>query len=1450
MSLQTFDFTGGQPANDDEDPFSASLPVMAYSNPNFDTPFTHTDFTWDQYAAGVTSEFGLPNWPSSTISPEDVWKDPSGLPRNTPANPLQSSLSTPTSSSHSSAQHHRKESSNSSRSVVAPDSTRMGSLKIENTTTGPLADENRNMDQYFNFTEASNSPEESVKTETSADNPVPGITIPQNAPSPCQHQQPNAQAPIYNQYMSSRSLASAPLSITPPQTTFQSKYFPAPQFPDTRFRYRGSNHTGPSPTGLMSYPSPANDNLVVGNPVHPFTHQPTLNGRPNIKQPMQLILPRIQDKTRVETQIPVMMALSPMPPDITKLRLPLRTLAKPKLIAKPQPGPSSDTLMLEVTAFCASALKVPRLRERAFVIARGEHVGTDGRSVQSIDPKDGGPINICEGCVMREQKRASRQKEKEPNDEDILWKQSEKERIVVFNDQEISDLKPYTHSSFIETLSKKAKGGRQGRKKSEENSDDANRIPVVPDVPCPGQAKQICLMMRITCYCRHQNESEGFQVIFTIKDYQGKCLVQQMSSPILITDDHKAAGPQNDSKNGSPVGENFLFRDTTYPPAPTHEVWQAPPMSYFDAGLSSPMGLGHSHSAGEFTSLGAAQASSHLFRSSTSVQMYQRGRNIPMQKPYTTHLQSQYTSSHHTTMNPTPRNNLSRPVSPSGTKGRNPKRRKASGSVNGDRRPLGNLAMTKISPVESTPPAQQSASPTSSSAISDPLVMGKPILSMHSVHSVLMTASAGIAAVPAVLKGHNTVGGEEPEFLENADTTTRPYAQGNTETAQPPVTLLAGPESATDLNVFSGSPPPTGQQQPDMGMDMEEHANLLTQGLNQLTEKSMTQSIGTKQISNIVVPKVIKVIPAEGSVSGGTEVTMLGQGFHQGVQILFGNAIVTQTRFWSSSAIVCITPPSSRPCVVPVMVRGIDLPTHELHAVFRYVDNQASDLLRLGVSAYNDRTNGGEFADASAITQAGFGTQSYQDQGAVNPQYIDGSMLYQRPEYPEAIHQAPLYLRSVPGSQETVMRRPINQLPLYGPQSYQPQVSPNVESSMLSILDLIDQADSSIPPCYDACNTNGQTMLHLSASLGFDKLAAGLLARGANADVRDRNGMTSMHMACGHWHLKVLRKLVFARADPTIRCLIGLRPADMAMAKEAEVTAFIGSTNFRQSSTRSGVATPSSYLSRSGTRESTPRHEWAVSRRNSIENEVRNASTEKEHHRARRYGFDGACDSASETESSPLHDSGDTAEYSVGHAPSEKEPCYQHNSNVDLVEHSVCDALPEQQTPYRDSTYGHLEWDLYKSYPEEKPFRRNSLCNSMDEKTLLRHNSIRDTMPGQQFPARRNSICNIVPDSEPVPPPYTDIYPPRRSMRDIKKETFARAVGDTLLDEKCAQLYGEGRFGATARMVVGWKNDWKLYCIWIPMLILSIVGMTKDWYGPVYTAVKGWVAGESQQAIV
>lgn len=211
-------------------------------------------------------------------------------------------------------------------------------------------------------------------------------------------------------------------------------------------------------------------------------------------------------KSRVETQIPIKMILSPLPPGVTKLHLPAHTISKPKLLAKPTPDRSPDMLELHVSLVCTSAMEQPGLRQRALERAARlpqRHLGDTNDDDSS--PQNGGDVRICQGCIIRERKRAARKKIKKP-EEERMWGLDEDRRVVVFNTQEVKEWQPPTGRS---------------------------------DMAIPARAMQIDAPMRIACYCRHHYEKTGFSVIFTIKDYQDRLVAQAMSNPIMITDDHK-----------------------------------------------------------------------------------------------------------------------------------------------------------------------------------------------------------------------------------------------------------------------------------------------------------------------------------------------------------------------------------------------------------------------------------------------------------------------------------------------------------------------------------------------------------------------------------------------------------------------------------------------------------------------------------------------------------------------------------------------------------------------------------------------------------------------------------------------------------------------------------------------------------------------------------------------
>lgn len=217
-------------------------------------------------------------------------------------------------------------------------------------------------------------------------------------------------------------------------------------------------------------------------------------------------------KSRVETQIPIKMTLSPLPPGVTKLHLPAHTISKPKLLAKPTPEPSPDTLVLHVSLVCTSAMENVEWKKKALERAKTQPQG----SLPDLDdeenaPQNGGEVRICAGCITRERKRAARKKIKKP-EEEKTWSQDEERRVVVFNTQEVKEWQPM--SGML----------------------DANGR---PEPVVSNRTMQIDAPMRIACYCRHHGEKMGFNVIFTIRDYQDRVIAQAMSNPIMITDDHK-----------------------------------------------------------------------------------------------------------------------------------------------------------------------------------------------------------------------------------------------------------------------------------------------------------------------------------------------------------------------------------------------------------------------------------------------------------------------------------------------------------------------------------------------------------------------------------------------------------------------------------------------------------------------------------------------------------------------------------------------------------------------------------------------------------------------------------------------------------------------------------------------------------------------------------------------
>lgn len=290
-----------------------------------------------------------------------------------------------------------------------------------------------------------------------------------------------------------------------------------------------------------------------------------------------------------------------------------------------------------------------------------------------------------------------------------------------------------------------------------------------------------------------------------------------------------------------------------------------------------------------------------------------------------------------------------------------------------------------------------------------------------------------------------------------------------------------------------------------MQQQTNQFAQALASSLYNTVPMTMTQS----------PPSVIhKIIPAEGPKSGGVEVTILGSGFHQGLEVMFGDVRATTTTYWGESSLVCLLPPSHHASTVLVSFKNQSSPAGQQFSakqqpVFKYMDDDEQQLMRTALTVLGHKLNG-KVEDIGDIARRIIGEMNSgwgQPSSAANGQRGGGN---------------------------------------FNTYSYNTEL----EAQLLKVLELIDLDDSPNKARLNLRRQTGQTMLHLACSLGMHRFVAGLLARGANPEMRDKGGYTPMHMAALNDHSEIVRRLITSGADPTIRTLSGLTASDVAQSRE------------------------------------------------------------------------------------------------------------------------------------------------------------------------------------------------------------------------------------------------------------------------------------------------------------
>lgn len=1037
--------------------------------------------------------------------------------------------------------------------------------------------------------------------------------------------------------------------------------------------------TGLTPPSLMSnVPSPLSSGVSFSS-----AYRPNLTVHPT---PM---------KSRVETQIPIKLTLFPLPPGIVHLHLPRHTISKPKLLAKPPSERQPDTLELYTMLVCTSAMQNPEFQRRAFARAAALPSSSAGSSPDPAEgtpdeddenrPLNGGEVKICPGCITRERKRAARKKVKKVEEEES-WHKDEHKRAIVFNTHELKDWAPPT-----------------GQIPSEATGDRLE--PYVPE-----GALQVDAPMRIACYCRHQNEKLGFQVIFTIKDHQDRLIAQAISSSIMITDDHKTHNMPNlpTQTNTTPEAQIFPGVGAAVP----ENGFEVPPVPFR-----------------------ASQSSSDL----QSLQRnFPPAFNAPLSAP------NSAGPSQNTSATMTPRN-MSRQASPTSLGGPSTKKRKSSGS---GKVPTG-LAMTRMENVPSgSATAGSMANPASATS---PFMPNHPNFPMGDQQFGPPGLNTGVQPFNT---GPPTPNSNDQLFFSNAN---RSQSMENLAMHQ----LYSAPTSAHP----SRAPSPNGLRN-SMQSYQQQQAQIAQAVANGLY--GMPLALNPHR-----PPTIHKMIPNEGPKAGGIEVTCLGSGFCQGLEVMFGETRATTTTFWGETSLVCLLPPSAFAGTVAVTFAHQHAqqqsafpqqPLPKQQATFKYIDDDEQQIIRLALSVLGHKMNG-KMEDVRDLARriVGDGTSSWGAAPVHSP--TSGSN-----------HQMSGFNAATFGV--------------------------DVEATLLRCLDLVDLDDSPHMPRLNLRQASGQTMLHLACSLGLHRFVAGLLARGANPEPRDKGGYTPMHFAALHDHPQIVRRLILSGADPTMRNLKGYTPADLARSE-----AVLQSTRRFQHHTRTRSA-------------------GSIRSRTSSATSLRSLWEPPSTMLPARLPENGEDEDTSDDDVSSEDEDGDedisvwmkqksrrsSAQYNESliqrQAPLIESPIVEGNNGRPTSPTAAMTAFRDQLSAQLSAQIAHFQQTMHLNLPQMPTLPM--IPNLPDYQAYLqttpmvrRISAMVPAMGGRQAPVDENSAVGVKDEADyrwwdlfsgtmpQAPPAYDDIFPGSQTDLDTKKTSAAVAAADTVADEKCATLFDQ-----------------------------------------------------------
>ncbi|ODV83412.1 hypothetical protein CANARDRAFT_30034 [[Candida] arabinofermentans NRRL YB-2248] len=292
------------------------------------------------------------------------------------------------------------------------------------------------------------------------------------------------------------------------------------------------------------------------------------------------------------------------------------------------------------------------------------------------------------------------------------------------------------------------------------------------------------------------------------------------------------------------------------------------------------------------------------------------------------------------------------------------------------------------------------------------------------------------------------------------------------------------------------------------------------------------------------VPTIQRIIPAQGPIRGGVEVTLLGCNFRPGLSVKFGASMALATHCWSDSTIVTYLPPASQ--AGPVLVTFEDMTkgsketvlNSSSHQIFTYTDDSDRQLIELALQIVGLKMNG-KLEDAKNIAKRIIGNNNGQQQQGQQGQQGQQQQQQQQQTHTQSVDTTEDYESSenynIWLEQATLKMKELSKTSL------------NHEGILLKFLSMLSLPNSPITvPNWAVCTLEGQTMLHLACIRGYYDLCKFLIKNGSKLDFRDSNDFTPLHFALINGHRDIIKLLVRYRANGSMKLNNGLTLMDIS----------------------------------------------------------------------------------------------------------------------------------------------------------------------------------------------------------------------------------------------------------------------------------------------------------------